>query len=73
MMKRGTRVCIQSISEVPHENSLRTFQYKSMKRYFQMHKYTSSFSDRKMHSWIDHILIDKRQHENIVGRSFKRH
>jgi hypothetical protein len=36
------------------------------------HKYTWTFPDGHTHNQIDHILIDRRWHSNIIGvRSFR--
>jgi hypothetical protein len=37
-----------------------------------IHKYTWTYSDGKTHNQMDHILIDRRRHRNILDvRSFR--
>jgi hypothetical protein len=44
---------------------------QSMFPYHKIHKYTWTSPDGKTQNQINHVLIDKRQHSNIIeARSF---
>jgi hypothetical protein len=47
--------------------NLKNLSYTTMLPHHNIHKYTWTSPDAKMHNQIDHILIDKRQHSSAAG------
>jgi exonuclease III len=65
----------ESLQEISNDNGVRlvnlaTFKSLRVKStkfpHYNIHKYTWTSPDRKTHSQIDHILVDRRRHLNIL-------
>jgi hypothetical protein len=71
----------ESLHEISNDNGVRlvnfvTSKYLRVKStmfpYRNIHKYTWTFPDGKNHNQIDHILVDRRRHPNILDvQSYK--
>ncbi|PNF19996.1 hypothetical protein B7P43_G08657 [Cryptotermes secundus] len=70
-----------SLYEISNDNGLRVVNFATSKNltvkstmfpHYNIHKFTWTYPDGKIHNQIDHILIDRRRHSNILDvRSFK--
>jgi hypothetical protein len=58
----------ESLHEISNDNGVRlvNFATSTMLPYRNIHKYTWTSPDGKTHSQIDHILIDRRRHSNVL-------
>jgi hypothetical protein len=69
------------LHEINNDNRIRLLNFATSKNlrvkstmfpHRNIHKYTWTFPDGKSHSQIDHILVDRRRHSNVLdGRSFR--
>jgi hypothetical protein len=70
-----------SLHEINNDNGVRLVNFATSKNlrvkstmfpHCNIHKYTWTSPDGKTHNQIDHILIDRRRHSNVLNvRSFK--
>jgi hypothetical protein len=70
-----------SLYEISNDNGVRLVNFATPKnlrvkstmfKHHNIHKYTWTSPDRKTHNQIDHILIDRRRHLNVLDvRSFR--
>jgi endonuclease/exonuclease/phosphatase family metal-dependent hydrolase len=58
----------ESLHEISNDNGVRlvNFDTSTMFPHCNIHKYTWKFPDRKTHTQIDHILVDRQRHLNIL-------
>jgi hypothetical protein len=71
----------ESLHEISNDNGVRLVNFATSKNkrvkstlfpYRNIHKYTWTSPDGKSHNQIDHILVDRRRHSNILGvRSYR--
>jgi endonuclease/exonuclease/phosphatase family metal-dependent hydrolase len=71
----------ESLHEISNDNGVRLVNLATSKNirvksmmfpHFNIHKYTSTSPDGKTHNQINHILVDRRRHSNVLDvRSFR--
>jgi endonuclease/exonuclease/phosphatase family metal-dependent hydrolase len=71
----------KSLHEISNDNGVRLVKFATSKNlrvistmfpHRNVHKYTWTTPDGKTHNQIDHILVDRRRHSNILDvRSFR--
>jgi hypothetical protein len=71
----------ESLQEISNDNGFRLVNFATSKNlrvkstmfpHCNIHKYTWTSPDRKSHYQIDHILVDRRRHSNILDvRSYR--
>jgi endonuclease/exonuclease/phosphatase family metal-dependent hydrolase len=71
----------ESLQEISNDNGVRLVNYATSKNlrvkitmfpHHNTHKYTWTSPDEKTHNQIDHILVDRRRHSNILDvRSYR--
>jgi endonuclease/exonuclease/phosphatase family metal-dependent hydrolase len=71
----------QSLHEISNDNGIRLVNFATSKSlrvksttlpHRNIHKYTWTSPDGKTHNQIDHILVDRRKHSNVLDvRSFR--
>jgi hypothetical protein len=73
-------ICKDSLHEASNDNGVRVVNFATSKNlivkstfsHHDIHKHTWTFPDGVTHNQIDHVLIDKRRHSNILDvRSFR--
>jgi endonuclease/exonuclease/phosphatase family metal-dependent hydrolase len=72
---------IESLHEISNDNGVRVVNFATSKNLIvksmmfphrNIHRFTWTSSDGRMHNQIDHILIDRRPHSSILDvRSFR--
>jgi hypothetical protein len=65
----------ESLREINNDDGVRVVNFSTSKStmlpHRNIHKFTSTSPDGKTHNQIDHILIDRRRHSNVLHvRSF---
>jgi hypothetical protein len=76
-----TIIVNKSLHEISNDNGVRLLNFAISKNltvkcmlfpHRNIDKYTWTFPDEKTHSQIDHILVDRRRHSNVLDvRSFR--
>jgi hypothetical protein len=71
----------QSLHEISNDNGVREVNFATSKNlvaksavflHRKIHKYTWTSLEGKKHNWIDHVLINRRQHSSILDvQSFR--
>jgi hypothetical protein len=71
----------ESLHEISNDNGIRVVNFATSKNFrvkntmfahHIIHKYTWTSADGKAHDQIDHFLVDKRRHSNVLDvRSFR--
>jgi hypothetical protein len=58
----------ESLRKISNDNGVRlvNFAQSSVFSHHSIHKYTWMFPDGKTHNQIDHILVDRRRHSNVL-------
>ena len=65
----------ESLHEISNDNGVRVLNFDTSKNltvkttmfpHHNIHKFTWTSPDGKIHNQIDHILIDRRQHSSIL-------
>jgi endonuclease/exonuclease/phosphatase family metal-dependent hydrolase len=65
----------ESLHEISNDNEVRLVNFATSKNFSvkstmvahrNIHKYTWTSQDGKSHTQIDHILVDRRRHSNVV-------
>jgi hypothetical protein len=65
----------ESLHEISNDNRVRSVNFATSKNlrvkstmfpHRNIHKYTCTSSDGKTHNQIDHILVDRRRHSNVL-------
>jgi hypothetical protein len=79
--KVGREDILHSLHEISNDNGVRLVNFATSKNlrvkstmfpHHNIHKYTWTSPDGKMHNQIEHILVDRRRHSNILDvRSYR--
>jgi hypothetical protein len=65
----------ESLHEISNDNGVRLINFATSKNFrikstilahCNIHKYTWTSPDGKTHNQIDHILVDRRRHSNVL-------